>query len=85
MDRTVVANNILGIIANNIDRGQLNEEMYFEADLGFGELEMVELTMDLEEYFGLEITDEDAEKIMVNQPIKTAIDYIHKTVTARGE
>jgi acyl carrier protein len=47
----------------------------FVADLGADSLDTVELVMALEEEFGLEIPDEDAEKIT---RVKEAIDYIEK-------
>lgn len=43
-------------------------------DLGADSLDMVELIMKLEEHFGIEIKDEDAEKL---QNIQEAVDYIH--------
>lgn len=45
----------------------------FIEDLGADSLDTVELVMALEEEFGTEIPDEDAEKITT---VKAAIDYI---------
>ena len=45
----------------------------FVDDLGADSLDLVELIMVLEEEFGKEIPDEDAEKI---QTVQQAIDYI---------
>ena len=45
----------------------------FIDDLGADSLDTVELVMALEEKFGLEIPDEDAEKMV---SVKDAIDYI---------
>lgn len=42
-------------------------------DLGADSLDVVELVMTFEEEFGLEIPDEDAEKI---KTVKDAIDYV---------
>ena len=47
----------------------------FVDDLGADSLDLVELVMMLEEEFGGEIPDEDAEKI---QTVQDAIDYIKK-------
>ena len=44
-------------------------------DLGFDDLDFVELMMGLEEAFDIEIPDEDAEKI---RNVQDAIDYIGK-------
>ena len=46
---------------------------YFIDDLGEDSLDTVELVMALEEGFGIEIPDEDAEKIST---VKDAINYI---------
>jgi acyl carrier protein len=48
-------------------------EASFVDDLGADSLDLVELVMVLEEEFGKEIPDEDAEKI---QTVKDAINYI---------
>jgi len=45
----------------------------FIDDLGADSLDTVELVMALEEKFGIEIPDEDAEKMVT---VKNAIDYI---------
>jgi acyl carrier protein len=47
----------------------------FVDDLGADSLDRVELIMALEETFGIEIPDEDAEKIST---VKDAVDYIQK-------
>jgi len=53
------------------------EEVVLEAsfieDLGADSLDLVELIMAMEEEFGLEISDEDAEKI---QTVQDAVNYI---------
>ncbi len=48
-------------------------EASFVDDLGADSLDLVELIMVLEEEFGKEIPDEDAEKILT---VKDAMDYI---------
>jgi len=52
---------------------QVKPEASFTQDLGADSLDTVELVMAFEEEFGLEIPDEDAEKI---QTVKNAVDFI---------
>nr|WP_276205298.1 acyl carrier protein [Helicobacter pylori] len=48
----------------NIDASQVTPEAKFVKDLGVDSLDVVELIMALEERFGIEISDEQAEKIV---------------------
>lgn len=52
---------------------EASNEASFVDDLGADSLDTVELVMAFEEAFGIEIADEDAEKITT---IQQAIDYI---------
>lgn len=56
-----------------VDEGEVTPTASFIDDLGADSLDIVELVMALEEGFGIEIPDEDAEKIT---RVKEAIDYI---------
>jgi acyl carrier protein len=56
-----------------VDEEEVTEDASFVDDLGADSLDTVELVMALEEEFGLEIPDEDAEKIT---RVKEAIEYI---------
>ncbi|WP_326682617.1 acyl carrier protein [Helicobacter pylori] len=47
-----------------IDVSQVTPEAKFVEDLGVDSLDIVELIMALEERFGIEISDEQAEKIV---------------------
>lgn len=55
--------------------GEITPETSFVEDLGADSLDTVELVMAFEEAFGIEIPDEDAEKIV---KVKDAIEYINK-------
>lgn len=56
-----------------VDTGQVEPETSFVDDLGADSLDLVELIMALEEKFGVEISDEQAEKITT---VQQAVDYI---------
>ena len=56
-----------------VDEKQVTEEASFIEDLGADSLDTVELVMDLEEHFQIEIPDEDAEKL---KTVKDAVTYI---------
>ena len=56
------------------DAANVKNESSFIDDLGADSLDTVELVMALEEEFGTEIPDEDAEKITT---VQQAIDYIN--------
>ncbi len=56
-----------------IDIAQVTPDASFVEDLGADSLDTVELVMAFEENFGVEIPDEDAEKIV---KVQDAIDYI---------
>ena len=56
-----------------VDEEEVKEEASFVDDLGADSLDVVELVMALEEEFGMEISDEDAEKLST---VKEAIGYI---------
>ena len=66
---------VKGIIVEQlgVDEDQVTEDASFVDDLGADSLDQVELVMALEEEFGLEIPDEDAEKIT---RVKEAVSYI---------
>ena len=58
-----------------VEPDKVTEGASFIDDLGADSLDTVELVMALEEEFGIEIPDEDAEKIT---RVKEAVDYIEK-------
>jgi acyl carrier protein len=62
--------NELGVEAEKVTR-----EASFVEDLGADSLDTVELVMAFEEEFGMEIPDEEAEKL---QTVGDAIDYISR-------
>jgi acyl carrier protein len=57
---------------------QITPTASFIEDLGADSLDTVELVMAFEEEFGMEISDEDAEKLTTVQAV---VDYLKATVT----
>ncbi len=57
-----------------VDITEVVPEASFVNDLGADSLDLVELIMTMEEEFEMEITDEDAEKLIT---VKNAIDFIN--------
>jgi acyl carrier protein len=72
-----VADRVKKIIVDQlgVEEATVTPEASFVDDLGADSLDTVELVMALEEEFGIEIPDEDAEKIT---RVKEAIEYIEK-------
>tara|TARA_Y100000588_G_C14106364_1_gene861036 strand:- start:91 stop:333 length:243 start_codon:yes stop_codon:yes gene_type:complete len=63
-----------------VDEEEVTPDASFVDDLGADSLDTVELVMALEEEFGLEIPDEDAEKIT---RVREAVEYIQ--ANAKGK
>jgi acyl carrier protein len=58
-----------------VDEAEVTPSASFQEDLGADSLDVVELVMQFEEAFDMEIPDEDAEKI---KTVKDATEYIEK-------
>ena len=56
-----------------VDENEINEQASFTEDLDADSLDLVELIMELEDQFGVKISDEDAQGI---QTVGQAVDYI---------
>lgn len=69
------ADKIISIIADklHIDVGTVNPQSTLQ-DLGADSLDMVDIIMKIEEEFGIEINDEDAEKL---HNVQDVINYVH--------
>jgi acyl carrier protein len=77
----VDVNKVKEIIVNQlgVDISEVTPEASFIDDLGADSLDTVELVMAFEEEFGVEIPDEDAEKLTT---VGSAIDYLEKKLAS---
>ena len=74
-----VADRVIEIVAEqmNVEKEQITPETSFVNDLGADSLDTVELVMEFEDEFDINIPDEDAEKI---QTVGEAIKYIEEHI-----
>lgn len=74
-----VKERVIDIVADQlgVSKDKISEETSFVNDLGADSLDTVELVMELEEEFDINIPDDAAEKI---QTVGQAIDHIEKAV-----
>ncbi len=56
-----------------VDEEQVTDDASFQGDLDADSLDLVELIMELEDQFGIKISDEDAQKIAT---VGEAVDYV---------
>lgn len=70
--RTIVAEKL------GIELEQVIDSANFQSDLGADSLDIVELIMEFEQKFGIEISDEDAGNNIIT--VGDAISFIEKTV-----
>lgn len=70
-----IFNKIAGMIADNfeVDKASITKETNFTNDLDADSIDLVEFILQLEDEFGSEIPDEDAEKI---KTVGDAVAYI---------
>ncbi|KAF1896241.1 hypothetical protein Lal_00018520 [Lupinus albus] len=75
LDKSEVADRVITCVKNfqKVDPSKVNPNAHFQNDLGLDSLDAVEIVMALEEEFGFEIPDNEADKI---NSIKLAVDFI---------
>jgi acyl carrier protein len=73
--REEIYEQVKGVLTDQlgIEESEITEEASFQDDLDADSLDLVELIMELEDQFGVKISDEDAQGI---QTVGQAVDYI---------
>ena len=81
-DQKSIEQRVKEIIVNqlNVNEEQITPTASFLDDLGADSLDTVELIMAFEEEFGVEISDDEAEKI---RKVKDAVEYIDQRQSAQ--
>jgi len=79
-----ISDKIKAIICDQlmVDPEEVNDESSFVEDLGADSLDTVELIMEFEDEFGIEISDEQAEQIST---VGEAISYLEKLLADKAE
>lgn len=75
MTENEILTKITTIIEDHFDvsTDKVTEQTNFKTDLDADSIDLVEFVLELEDTFGAEISDEDAEQILT---VKDAVDYI---------
>jgi len=75
MTKEEIFDKIAGIIADRfeVERSTITNEMNLQTDLDADSIDFVEFVLELEDTFGSEISDEDAEKLTT---VGQVVDYV---------
>ncbi|XWS58919.1 hypothetical protein CRYUN_Cryun08bG0075600 [Craigia yunnanensis] len=75
LDKSEVADRVICVVKNfqKVDPSKVTPNAHFQNDLGLDSLDTVEVVMALEEEFGFEIPDNEADKIST---INVAVEFI---------
>ncbi|KAK9292137.1 hypothetical protein L1049_020096 [Liquidambar formosana] len=75
LDKSEVTDRVISVVKNfqKVDPSKVTPSAHFQNDLGLDSLDTVEIVMALEEEFGFEIPDNEADKIST---INLAVDFI---------
>ena len=82
MDLKTIEEKVINIISEQmgVDKGEITAETSFINDLNADSLDTVELVMEFEDEFDINIPDEEAEKI---QTVGAAVEHIAKLLESK--
>jgi len=80
--REEIEEKVKGIVSEQmgVDKSEISSDTSFVSDLNADSLDTVELVMELEDEFDMNIPDEEAEKL---QTVGAAVEFIEKHVEAK--
>ena len=84
MDKIEIQEKIVAILAKHtsLDSRSFTPDKDLKLDLGLDSLDVAEIVFELEEAFGIEITDESAERI---QKISDTVDFIYERMAESAQ
>jgi acyl carrier protein len=84
MDKMEIQEKIVAILAKHtpVDRARLAPEKDLKLDLGLDSLDVAEIVYEMEEAFGITITDESAQRI---RRISDTVDFVCEQMSSSGQ
>ena len=79
MDKTEIQKKLSDIIAKHasVSPSAITAEKHMKSDLGLDSLDVAEMVFEIEEQFGVAISDDSAQSI---QKVGDAVDFIHRNM-----
>ncbi len=84
MEKKEIQDKLIEILSRHtqIDTNNVNPDLHLKYDLGLDSLDVAEMVYEIEEEFGITISDESAEKI---QKISDTVDFIYEKLNSGEE